>query len=171
MKEGKTLRLTVASMGAALSFALMYLGVVSGILDMSASVICGVLTLIMLRECGAKLTLISTVVCTVLCAVLIHDKTVWLLYLTVGGLYPLVKGLLDRWNSIISWVLKLAFAVGTALLYILVTLIFIPSAGALMMIPVGVPLAVFCFVLYDVLLTRIAPLYERRIRHLFVKKR
>jgi len=156
-------------MGAALSFVLLYLGYSTAVFDMSASVICGVITVIIAYEAGVRLTTCAIAVCTFLCAVFIEDKTVFVLYLTVGGIYPLVKPLAERFYGPRRIVLKLISAVCAVGLYVASFYIFIPAETGRYLIPIALTAGVFCFFLYDVLLTRAFILYIRRFRGKLIK--
>ncbi len=171
MRDTKVSKLTTAAMCAAFSFVLMYFGTVSGILDMSASVFCGLFTLIILRECNIGLSLGCVAVCSVLTFVLLPDKTASILYLTVGGLYPVLKPVAERIRTPFVWVIKVLMAAAVVMIYVGAVFLFMPTEATLMMIPVGLVFGILCFVLYDILLTRFAIVYERRLRHLFIRKR
>ena len=171
MRNPKTIKLTTAAMCAAFSFVLMYFGTVTGVLDMSASVLCGLFTFIILRECNITLALGSVAVCFVLTFVLLPDKTASILYLTVGGLYPVFKPVAERVGGWVSWMIKVICAALIVMIYVGAVFFFIPAEATLTMIPAGLAFGVVCFILYDILLTRFAIIYERRLRGLLMRRR
>lgn len=156
-------------MGAALSFVLLYLGTVTAVFDMSATVLCGIVTILLVAETGTRLTSCAVAVCTVLCAVLLPDKTVCVLYVTVGGIYPLFRPVAEKLGGVQMWLLKLAAAWISIGLYVASLYIFIPAETGKFLIPVAYALGTACFFLYDILLTRFFILYIRRFRGRFIK--
>lgn len=169
-RNNNTAKLTLCAMFTALSFVFMYLGGVTGLLDMSAAVIAGLVTVMTVSECGMKMTSCSVAACAVLCLVLIADKTVGILYLFTSGVYPMIKPFADRRKKAVAWSIKLATAVSVILIYIGAIFLFIPSEASEFIIPVGLVLGIFCFVLYDILLTRFDIIYFVRLRRMFLKK-
>ena len=55
-KRTNTKKTALCAMGAALSFVLLYLGTVTAVFDMSATVLCGIVTLLLAYEAGTKLS-------------------------------------------------------------------------------------------------------------------
>ena len=156
-------------MCAALSFVLLYFGTSSGVLDMSAAVLCGLITVLLSIEAGTKLTSCAVAVCAVLSLVILPDKTVGILYIMIGGLYPLVKPYAERFRGARMWVLKLLAAEVSIGVYVAAMYLFIPGETGKYLIPAAFVLGTLCFLLYDVLLTRFAIIYFRRLRGIFGK--
>ncbi len=149
-------------MGAALSFVLLYLGTVTAVFDMSATVLCGIVTLLLAYEAGTKLCACAVAVCTVLCATMLPDKTVCVLYLTVGGVYPLFRPVAERLGGARMYLSKLLAALICIGVYVVSLYVFIPAETGRFLIPRAFTVGVVCFFLYDVLLTRFFILYVRR---------
>lgn len=169
-RNNGTAKLTLCAMFTALSFVFMYFGGVTGLLDMSAAVLAGLVTVMTVSECGMKMTACSVAACAVLCLALIADKTVGVLYLFTSGVYPLVKPFADRRKRTVAWSIKLAAAVAVILIYIGAIFLFLPSEAGKFIIPVGLVFGTLCFVLYDILLTRFEIIYFARLRRMFLKK-
>ena len=169
VKRSSLTSLTLCGTFSALSFAVLYLGTATGVLDMSAAVLCGVITAMMSEECGWKTASGGVAVCTVLSFILLHDKTVAVLYLLAGGLFPLVKPAADRRRRLPSILIKLTVAVLSVLAYGAAVMLFIPSEATKWLLYAGLPLGVLCFALYDVLLTRFAILYRFRLRGMIMR--
>ena len=165
-----TFTLTFASLMAALSFTIMYLGTLTSILDMTACAVCSCLTLVLYRECGKGATLSAAAVCSVLCFVLLPDKTSAVLYVTVGAAYPLIHAFARRLNRTPAWCLKIVSAICIIMLYVAATFLFIPSEATVKMIIPAILLGLPCFIMLDVFLTRLMPLYEFRLRRYIVKQ-
>lgn len=165
----KTFTLTFAALMAALSFTFMYLGTLTSILDMTACAICSVLTLVLYRECGKGATVSASAVCSVLCFILLPDKTSAVLYVTVGAVYPLFHVFARRLNRTPAWCLKCTIAAVIILLYVGAMFLFIPAEATVKMILPALSLGIPCFIMLDILLTRIMPLYEFRLRQYIVR--
>lgn len=169
MRQNNLTRLTICATFASLSFVILYMGTATGLLDMSAAVLCGVITAMLSEECGWKMASGAVTVCAVLSFVILHDKTVAVLYLLAGGLYPLVKPAADRKGRGTAILIKLTVAVVSILGYGAAVMLFIPSEATKWLFYAGLPLGVLCFALYDVLLTRFAILYRLRLRDMIMR--
>ena len=156
-------------MCAALSFVLLYFGTATAVLDMSASVLCGLITDFLAIEAGLKLTSCAVAVCAVLSLVILPDKTVGILYLMIGGVYPLVKPFAEKFRGVRMWALKLLATEVSIGIYVSAMYLFIPGETGKYLIPAAFVLGTLCFLLYDVLLTRFAIIYFRRLRGMFGK--
>ena len=167
----KTFTLTFASLMAALSFTFMYLGTLTGVLDMTACAVCSALTLILYRECGRSAAVCATAVCGVLCFILLPDKISAVLYVTVGAVYPLFHVFARRLNRTPAWCLKCTAAVLIIMAYVGATFLFIPAEATVKMIAPALLLGLPCFIMLDVLLSRLMPVYEFRIRQYIVRYR
>lgn len=169
MKRNNLSSLTLCATFAALSFVILYLGTATGLLDMSAAVLCGVITVMLSEECGAKMAAGAVAVCATLSFIILHDKTVAVLYLLVGGLYPLLKPVADKRRRGVAIAVKLVAAVVSILGYVLAIRLFLPSEATKWLLYAGFPLGVLCFALYDVLLTRFALIYRYRLRAMLMR--
>lgn len=158
-------------MCAALSFVLLYGGTMTAVLDMSSAVLSGLVTVVLLRECSRRHALCAVGVTFALTFILLHDKTVSVLYLGAGGVYPILKPTLDRVRrKWLSWALKLLCGGVIAGVYVAAIFLFVPAEAAPLLIPAGLFLGIVCILLYDVLLTRFRTVYELRLRR-FIGRR
>ena len=153
-----------------MSFVLLYIGTLSGVLDMSASVLCGLLTLILMKETSRGVCFTSLAATAVLTFVLIPDKTVGVLFVTLGAAYPFARGFLRKAKKGVVIAYKICLAAVIVLVYAAAVRIFIPSEATAMLLPVGLALGVPCILIYDVLLSRFAVIYELRLRYLIKRK-
>lgn len=154
-------------MCAALSFVLLYFGTSTAVLDMSAAVLCGLITVFLAIETGVKLTSCAVAVCAVLSLVILPDKTVGILYVMIGGVYPLVKPYAERFRGLRMWALKLLVIEVSIGAYVASLYLFLPSETGKYLIPAALSLGTLCFLLYDVLLTRFTIVYFKRLRGIF----
>lgn len=158
-------------MCAALSFVLLYGGTMTGILDMSSAILCGLITTVLLKECSRRHAVCAAVVTFLLTFILLHDKTVAILYITAGGVYPVLKPRLDMIRrKVVSWTLKLLCGILIVSAYIAAVFLFVPAEAAPFLIPAGLTLGVACIILYDVLLSRFEKVYELRLSR-FIRRR
>ena len=157
----------VSAMCAAVSAVLLLLGQALQVFDMSAAVLGGLVTVSLAVSFGGRYAAGQALVCTVLSALLLPDKTGAVLYFAVGGVYPLVKPYADR--SRFPWVIKSAVAVLLTGMYAGVCLLFLPGTAANAIFVAGVALGLVCFALYDVLLTRLILKYGGRIQKFLTK--
>ena len=165
MKQ-KILKLSVLSLLCALSVVLMLLGCVIQSLDLSAAVIAGIAVVIAVIEYGVGWSVMLYAATSVLAFVLLPVKTPALFYLLIGGIYPIIKALLERIkNKWLVWAVKIIgfnlfytalIAAGNYLLNIEDPIfsfnIFVYALGNL------------TFFVYDIAFTRLVTLYVKRIR-------
>lgn len=163
-KHDRVRRLTVCAMSAAISFVLLFIGGTSGIFDMSAVALCGLITVIAVTEAGVRLAVGAVAVCSVLTLILLPDKSVGILYIMAGGLYPLAKPAAERFGKILQWVVKIAVAEMIIGIYTAFMMLFMPEEAEGFLVPLAFILGTVCFILYDVLLTRFAAIYRLRRR-------
>lgn len=162
MRGSSTRSLTLCAAGSALSFVLLWLGTVTSVLDMSATVLCGLVTYILVEAAGVGRAACSVAVSWVLCAVLLPDKTVCVLYACVGGIYPLIRPYAQKFNGFVRRTLKIAAASLSILLYCASLYLFMPSETGKYLVPAALLLGGACFFLYDVLLDRFLKIYKIR---------
>ena len=165
MGHGRIRSLTMCAMAAALSFVLLLIGSTTGIFDMSAVALCGLITVIAVGEAGVGLAAGAVAVCATLTLVLLPDKSVGILYIMAGGLYPLVKPVAERIRSrALMWAVKIAAAEVIIAIYTVFLKLFMPQEADGFLIPLAFLLGTVCFILYDILLARFAVIYRIRFR-------
>lgn len=150
---------------AALSVTVVAVGYATGLLDMSAVVVCGLVTAVLRRECGAKSAFLSVLVSTILIGVFMPDKTLAVLYFTAGGVYPIVRDRFARLSPVASLVARIITAELMCGAYVGAIFLFVPSEAGRFIIPVGLVGGLLIFLLYDVLLRRFEIIYDLRLRH------
>lgn len=162
-KRAQLRSLCVAALSAALSLVFLFFGSTSGIFDMSAVVVCGLLTVVSVTEAGRRRTACSVAVCTTLSFLILPDKSTALLYLTAGGIYPLIKPYAERFGKIVSRIIKLCAAEVVIGIYTAFLMLFMPGEFSKALIPAAVLLGTACIAVYDILLTRFELIYRARI--------
>ncbi len=165
MKQ-KIQKISVLSLLCALSVVLMLLGCVIRSLDLSVAIAAGLTVAVSMIEYGTGYSVMLYAATSVLAFVLLPAKSPALFYALMGGIYPIIKALLERIKKRrIILVLKLAgfnafytclIAAGKFLLNIDDPIfsfnIFVYALGNL------------TFILYDIAFTRLVTLYVNRIR-------
>ena len=149
---------------AALSVVLLYIGSIS-VLDLSAVVICALLTMLVVVEAGEKFAWLSVAVAGVLSLLLLPVKMLAVEYIFLGGIYPILKAAIEKTPYWLSWVIKISLLDTMLLLSIALSkLVF--TAGepyydfSFVVLAVG---TVF-FVLFDLALTTCVTAYITRLR-------
>lgn len=145
---------------SALSFVLMFIGNITGVLDLSAMVICSVVSVFIMIEAGPSAALPMWGVVSILSMLLLPDKSVALEYVLLGGIYPVIKSYAERVPLILSWIIKLAYFNGmfTALILLSQYVFAVQDLGF------GFQLTAYAFgnvffIVYDLCLTSIISLY------------
>ena len=185
MKGGiskKLKNLTVGALLAALSVAIIALGGVIEVLDLSAAAIASFVCVFAVIELGGVYPWLIFAVTSVLSVMLIPSNLGAWCYILFFGYYAILKEKIERLKAPVAWALKMligniAFAIllfgfgtityGTGLDFVeLVNKVFDTNFGIVMV--VGVILMVEAlFVIYDIALTRIITFYLNKLRHRF----
>ena len=169
-----TKRLTLAALSVAFGVLLLYLGTLLSVLDLTAVALAALLVIFAEIELKAPYQFLVAAGTALLAFLLLPDKTPALLYLLFGGLYPILKGYLERLPRILAAILKiLLYNLLLALsLWVLFALFgFDPAmysfGGRLPLLAIyiigGVFLELLLF-LYDLALTRLRLYYFSRLR-------
>ena len=159
MRNGKSnsgtrsaLRLCAAAMICALSFALMYMGTLTGVGDLCAAVLGALGTAFAVIELGGAWPWIIAAACSVLCLLLLPDKFAALEYIMLGGVYPIIKSYAERLPKAAAWAVKFAY------FNLMLT-------GCLAIAKLVYALANAAFLIVDISLTVLISAYITRLRH------
>ncbi len=165
MKQ-KILKLSVCALLCALSVVLMLLGCVIQSLDLTASIAAGLTVAVAMIEYGMGWSVMLYASTSVLAFALLPVKTPALFYLIIGGIYPILKALVERIpNRKLTWMLKF---IGFNLFYTALI------AAGNFLLKIEDPIFSFnifvyalgnvTFFVYDIAFTRLVTLYVKRIR-------
>lgn len=170
MKETK--KLTLSSIAVALGVVFMVIGAVFEPLDLAACCLSSVLVLFVYIEVGRPYTYLTWLATSLITFLIYPSSNMWAMYLLVFGLYPIVKGYIERAPRAVWWWLKLLFGgVSMTGLFLILTFFLgvkmdegffglpMPAVYALTAV-----LGAVCFVLYDIYLTAAAGVYETKLR-------
>ena len=156
--------LTVSAMLCALGVVILGLGAIIEVIDLSVSVIASLLVVYAVIEMGGIYPWMIWLVTSIVAFLLLPLKTPVLFYAMLAGFYPILKEKIEkRCTLLIGWVLKLGILVGSVGSIYAVSYFFIPQLlvgyNSLPYLLAFFALALLCFVLYDVCLTRLITFY------------
>ena len=169
-----TKKLTVSAMTVALGVLFMTLGSVFSVLDLSCAVLASMLVAFVYLEIGAPYTWLVWLATSLISFLLFPGSFMWLTYLLVYGVYPILKGYIERLPRPIWLILKLAFLNGMMTLLVLFSEVLVGQSffGDVSDMPFDPSIAYavlwgmlnLAFILYDRLIVILVVFYERRIR-------
>lgn len=157
-------KIAFSAIAAALSVVLLYIGSIS-VLDMSAVVICALLTMLVVVEAGEKFAWLTVCVTGLLSFLLLPVKLPALLYLFFGGIYPILKAWLEKTPYWLSWLFKIS-VLDTMLLasIALSKLVFTAEEPFFDFTGLVLLVGTVFFILYDLALTTCVTAYITRLR-------
>lgn len=167
----QTKKITLSAMLVALGVAFMALGVFVEVVDLSACAVASLLVVFAYIEIGSPYTWLIWL-CTSLAAFICFPSSmVWLEYLAVFGIYPLIKAYVERLPRAAWGIIKLAFvnAVIWILIFAVQLILGTPffSVDKLWM-KVGLYLIMnVAFFAYDVFITVMVRFYMLKLRNRF----
>lgn len=168
----RTKKLTVSAMLCALGVIFMALGAMIEVLDLSTAAIASLLCIYAVIELKGFYPWMIWLVTSILSLILLPIKTPALFYAFFLGYYPILKAILERKlrSNLLCWLCKLlAFHVAMGGI-VLVAWAFFPALletdGRAWYYPVLYLLALACFILYDVALTRMITVYLRKLQRM-----
>ena len=178
MKQTK--KLTLSAMLVALGTVFMVLGAVIEVFDLTAVALASVLVAFVYIELGSPYTWLVWI-CTTLCTFLFYQHSaMWFIYLVLFGIYPILKGYIERLRRPFWWPLKLVYGniafilmlfgikLITGLPFIDPTEDFFGISGKALYIVTWVLLNV-ALVAYDFFITVMVRFYMERLRPKFRK--
>ena len=169
----KTKKTTLSAMIVALSVAVMALGAVFEVMDLSVCALASLFVAFVFIEVGSPYTFLVWICTSIITFIFFPASMVSLEYLLIFGIYPTLKGYIERLNRKLWWLLKLIYAnaVILALIFLskLITgLPFFETDSKLIIAGLYIVLNV-AFVLYDIFLTVLIRFYMSRLRARFKK--
>lgn len=164
--KNKTKKLALGGVMAALCIALLYLLGLTAF-DLSVLVLCSLMTMLVMVECGVKMTWIYAAVTSVLALLLLPSKLYAIEYLMFAALYPILKMYFERMPAMYAWLLKVSCLDSMLMLcLILVRLVFTTADFFPFTMPTFLLGTVF-FVLFDIVMTMCISVYMIKLRKIF----
>ena len=106
----QTRRIVFAAALSALSFVMLFIGAATSVLDLTMVVACAFCSVLAVIELRSPFPVLIWIVTGLLSLLLLPDKFVAIEYILFGGLYPIIKNLIERIkNKLVGWVLKLIY--------------------------------------------------------------
>lgn len=169
--QKRTKYLTVSAMLSALGVVILSLGALIEVLDITTAIVASFLIIYAVIELGGVYPWLIWLVTSSLAIILLPQKTPALFYAFFAGFYPILKEKLERRRTVVAYPLKLlVFHLSLGGL-ILVSRLFFPSlleTDGLWWMPVVLYLGgLFCFVIYDIALTRLISYYLIKLQKRF----
>ena len=167
--------LTVSAMLCALGVVILGLGALIEVLDITVAVIASLLTVYAVIEIGGAYPWLIWIVTSIVALLLLPLKTPVLFYTFLTGYYPILKQKIERRMARLpAWALKMGVLVISLVVIWAFMWLFAPTlletGGGWIMIAATVILGVFCFVLYDICLTRLITVYFVKLQKRFRMK-
>ena len=173
MRETK--KLTLSAVTVALGTVFMVLGAVFQILDLSAAVLASLLVVFIYVELGSPYTWLVWLATSLATFICYSGSLMWLVYLTLFGIYPILKGYIERLPRPVWLILKLVFL---NLMLVLLAFLAEPLTGisffgdldSVEILPRDWLIAILWvmmnvgFLLYDKLIVLMLAFYNMRIR-------
>lgn len=158
-------KMVVSAVLSALGVAIMYLGSVVDVLDLTLDAAASMIIIFAFIEIGTKYAWLIYGVTAVLTLLLLPAKLPGLMYLLFIGYYPILKASFERLHFVISWILKLSlFNTAFLLIILAVNYLFkIPDTG-FDFTPLLIIFGNITFVLYDFASSTIITLYLVKLR-------
>lgn len=153
-----TKKLAFSALMAALGVALMYVGALFEVLDLSTAAMASICVMLVLTELGARYAWLTYAVTGVLALLLLPVKMAAVLFIGFLGFYPMAKAFFEqKFRGMLCLVLKiLLLNVSTLLMLLAVRYV---VAEALWFEILTLVIANFVFVLYDYAITKLLRAY------------
>ena len=106
----RTKKLTLSAIVVALSTVFLTVGAMWEVLDLSLAAISSVLVAFIFIEIGSPYTWLVWLATSLLTFVFFSGSVVWMEYFLFFGIYPILKGYIERAPRFLWWILKLLLA-------------------------------------------------------------
>ena len=167
----KTKKLTISAMLVAMGVVIMAVGSVTEVLDLSTSVLASMLVAFACIEIGAPYNYFVWLATTALSAILFPYSLAWMSYLFAFGIWPIIKGYVERTSRPLWLPLKAIFSLfaiaAMAFTVKLVTGIPLVITEKKWLEAVAYALVFVCFFLYDAAMSAFVRFYLIKLRHRF----
>ena len=165
-KNKMTKRLALGGVMAALAITLLYLFGMTAF-DLSVLVLCALMTMLIMVECGVKVTWIYAAVTAVLAILLLPSKLYAIQYLVFSAIYPILKMYFERLPAMFAWLLKISCLDSMLMLcLVLVRLVFTTADFFPFTMPTFIFGTIF-FVFFDLMMTLCISVYMIKLRKIF----
>lgn len=164
-----TKKLAISAILVALGTVFMVLGAVIEVMDLTVCAIASLIVVFIYIEIGSPYTWLVWLATSLATALMFPGSVIWVEYLLVFGVYPLIKAYIERLPRFSWWPIKIAFinAVIWALFFIVEGLFGVPFfEGDSLPLKIALyALMNVAFVAYDLFITIMVRLYFEKVRH------
>lgn len=168
----KSTQVAVGGLSAAICLLLMFM---TGMVPLSSYVFpafSGVVLIAVREENGTRTAFLVFVVTSLLALMMVPDREAVLLFVMLMGYYPMVKPFFDRFKFPLSLLIKLVFCCVIIIAFYYATIYVLGVPDLLNELErfgefaayAGLALGIFCFFMYDFLLTQVLELYMHWLR-------
>ena len=167
-----TRRVAFSGILAALAVALMLLGEIIGVGTYASPMLAGLVLLFAGKEYGRKTHFLLYTAVSLLSALVVGDAEETLIFVTVFGLYPVLRQSFEKLPRGLRLISKLLYFNAVAILseWLVMTL-FVPAAEEPWLLWVLLAAGNFAFLIYDAVIPRLLLLYDLRLKKLFTGRR
>ena len=169
----QTKKITLSAILVALGVAFMALGAVLEVLDLSVCALASLIVVFIYIEVGSPYTWLVWICTSLISALVFPGSILWVEYLLVFGIYPILKAYFERLPRAFWWVVKLVFfnLVIWALFAIVEFILGLPffEGDSLFWKAMLYLLMNVAFVAYDMFLTVMVRLYFEKFRKRFIR--
>ena len=167
-----TRRIAFSGILTALAVSLMLLGETIGIGTYAAPMVAGLVLLPAGKEYGRKTHLLLYAAVSLLSVFIIGDAEETLTFITLFGLYPILRPLFEKLPRGVRLLPKLLYFNAVVILTeIIVIWLFVPSTEEGWLLWLLLAIGNFAFLIYDAIIPRLLILYDLRLKKLFTGRR
>lgn len=163
-----TKKLTLSAILTALGAAVMIIGAVIEVLDLTVCAFASLLMVFVYLEIGAPYTFLVWICTTLSTALMFSGSVVWVEYFLVFGIYPIIKAYIERLPRTLWLVVKLVYinTVVAALMLVVEGIFGVPffEDTALVMKALTWVLINVAFVAYDMFIVVMVRVYSEKLR-------
>ena len=153
-----TKKLTFSAVLSALAVAIMYIGAMLEVLDLSTAAVASICVMLILTELGMKYAFLSYACIGVLSFLILPTKYAAIMFIGFLGFYPMAKAFFERkFTGFVCLILK--FALLNVCIFLMLLVVRYVMVEALWFEIMVLVLANIVFVVFDVALTRLLRAY------------
>lgn len=157
---------------AALNIVFMLAGSIFELFDLSILVICSLVTMLVVVECGAGAAWVFAAASSALAFILLPNKLYAIEYLLFAAMYPIVKMYFEKYRALFAWPLKLSFLDSALLLCVILgQYVFLMGDDYYSFKVITILIGTAFFILYDITLTACISVYMIKIAPRLKKKK
>lgn len=160
-----TKKLALSALFAALCFITMYIGNIAVVFDLCSVTVSALIIIISVIEIKGMYPWLIWAVTSTLCLLILPDKYVALEFIMYGGIYPMIKSLLERLPIFAAWIAKILYFNAAFTLSVLIAKkVFLAADIGFELKGIAYICANIFFIISDICFTLLISSYIRTIR-------